>query len=109
MSDPHASSSAHAAAPADDEPQTPMWLPALGAALFVSVALWWAVTPSAPSPDAAAAAASASAAASAVAVPTPPPAPTPQPIAPPHPMPSSSAVQLAPGVQEMLRNRKPRP
>jgi hypothetical protein len=34
--------------PLEAEPQTPMWLPALGAALFVSAALWWAVTPSAP-------------------------------------------------------------
>ena len=40
MTDSHGS-------PPDDEPKTPMWLPALGAALFVSVALWWAVTPSA--------------------------------------------------------------
>lgn len=32
------------------EPQTPMWLPAVGVALFVSVALWWAVTPKAPPP-----------------------------------------------------------
>jgi hypothetical protein len=43
MSDPHA-------APLDDEPRSPMWLPALGAALFVGVALWWAVTPSAAAP-----------------------------------------------------------
>ncbi|HEY3819039.1 MAG TPA: hypothetical protein VGL81_17840 [Polyangiaceae bacterium] len=34
--------------PPEAEPQTPMWLPALGAALFVAVALWWAVSPSAP-------------------------------------------------------------
>jgi len=43
MSDPHA-------APLDDEPRSPMWLPALGAALFVGVAIWWAVTPSAAAP-----------------------------------------------------------
>jgi hypothetical protein len=46
MSDPHA-------APPDDEPRSPMWLPALGAALFVGLAVWWAVTPSAalPAPE----------------------------------------------------------
>jgi len=45
MSDPHA-------AQLDDEPRSPMWLPALGAALFVGVAVWWAVTPSAAAPPA---------------------------------------------------------
>jgi hypothetical protein len=34
--------------PVEDEPKTPMWLPALGATLFVAAGLWWAVTPSAP-------------------------------------------------------------
>jgi hypothetical protein len=62
-----------------------MWLPALGAALFVGVALWWAVTPAAtpaaaPAPVASASAPVASASASAApaesaAVVTPPPAP----------------------------------
>jgi hypothetical protein len=35
--------------PQEEEPKTPMWLTAVGAALFVGVAAWWAVTPSAPS------------------------------------------------------------
>jgi hypothetical protein len=40
MSDLHA-------APVEDEPRTPMWLPALGAALFVAAGLGWVLTPSA--------------------------------------------------------------
>jgi hypothetical protein len=45
------SSHAHAHdPPPPPEPQTPMWLPAVGVALFVTVALWWAVTPKAPVP-----------------------------------------------------------
>lgn len=36
--------------PPPDEPKSPMWLPALGAALFITVGLWWAVTPSPPPP-----------------------------------------------------------
>jgi len=40
MSDLHA-------APLEDEPRTPVWLPALGAALFVGAGLWWAITPAA--------------------------------------------------------------
>jgi hypothetical protein len=36
-----------------DEPKTPMWLPALGAALFLIVGIWWAMRPSdAPAPSA---------------------------------------------------------
>lgn len=35
---------AHPSAP-PDEPKTPMWLPALGAALFVAVGIWWATRP----------------------------------------------------------------
>jgi hypothetical protein len=47
MDDQHVASGVpegHSAAE-DEEPKTPMWLPALGAALFVGVALLWAVTP----------------------------------------------------------------
>lgn len=45
----------------DDEPQTPMWLPALGVALFLAVGIWWATRPEyhppppAPAPSASAA------------------------------------------------------
>jgi hypothetical protein len=35
---------------APEEPKSPLWLPALGGALFLSVGLWWAVTPSSPDP-----------------------------------------------------------
>jgi hypothetical protein len=34
-------------APLPDEPKTPMWLPALGAALFLLAGIWWATRPSA--------------------------------------------------------------
>ena len=63
MTDSHGS-------PPEDEPKTPMWLPALGAALFVGVALWWAVTPSAPTIVADSDSASASVAAAAPTAPT---------------------------------------
>ncbi|HQY63323.1 MAG: hypothetical protein IPQ09_16430 [Myxococcales bacterium] len=29
-------------APREEEPKTPMWLPALGAALFLLGGMWWA-------------------------------------------------------------------
>jgi hypothetical protein len=72
------SSHASATAAESDEPKTPLWLPALGAAIFVAVGLWWAVTPSPPppgvAPDAAASGAStASAASIASAAPKAPP------------------------------------
>ncbi|HEX4448076.1 MAG TPA: hypothetical protein VH044_15110, partial [Polyangiaceae bacterium] len=38
---------AHHAAAADDEPETPFWLPALGFAFFIAGGLAWALTPSA--------------------------------------------------------------
>jgi hypothetical protein len=90
MSDPHAAK----AAVLDDEPKTPMWLPALGAALFVTVGLWWAVTPSTPpvSDDGQAPSESASAAAAAPSLrPTPPPIQTQAPIQIPPPAPSPVA------------------
>ena len=37
-------SHAHDAVPAPAEPNTPMWLPAVGALLFLSVGLAWALT-----------------------------------------------------------------
>jgi hypothetical protein len=97
MSDSHV-------APLEDEPKSPMWLPALGAALFVSVGLWWAVTPS-TAPIVADEAASASAAAA----PTPPPQPAP--TAPPTQIarptasarPALSAGQIDPKVEEKLK------
>ena len=30
---------------AQDEPQTPMWLPVLGIALFLIAGIWWATRP----------------------------------------------------------------
>jgi len=101
MSDPHAAKSVAV----DDEPKTPMWLPALGAALFVSVGLWWAVTPPAPPPVDADQAASASA--SAAAPPTPPaPHPTPPPQAP-APRPAVSVPAAPPGPSNVPRRARP--
>ncbi len=48
-----------------DEPQTPMWLPALGVALFLAYGIWWATRPTPLPPPEPEAAASASVAASA--------------------------------------------
>src|ERR1700735_1730848 len=78
MSDLHAS-------PLEDEPQTPLWLPALGAALFLTVALWWAVIPAAAPVIVADQAASAS-----VPVATAAP-PAPQPQVPENAVPAASA------------------
>jgi hypothetical protein len=41
MTDPHSAP----ASPADDEPESPFWLPALGFVLFIVGGLAWAVTP----------------------------------------------------------------
>ena len=92
MSDPHAAK----AAVLDDEPKTPLWLPALGAALFVSVGLWWAVSaPPAPAVDADQAAASAPS--------TPPPSPPPPQTAPPQrPMPQVPPPGSAPSMPSNL-------
>jgi hypothetical protein len=80
MSDLHA-------APVEDEPRTPMWLPALGAALFVGAGLWWVLTPSA-APIVAEAAASAS-------TPVAPAAPV---ALAPAPRPSAAAPSPMPGL-----------
>jgi hypothetical protein len=54
-----------------DEPTTPMWLPALGAALFIAVGAWWALSDE----DAPAADTTVNASASATAKALPPPTP----------------------------------
>jgi hypothetical protein len=98
-------SDSHTPTPADDEPKTPMWLPALGAALFVGVALVWAVTPASPSiqPEPAAAAASDSVQAAPPAPPPPPP-PTMTAVASarPSPVPSGSAQQMNDKLRQLL-------
>jgi hypothetical protein len=101
----------------DDEPKSPLWLPALGAALFVGAGLWWAVTPSAaaiaPEPSASGAAAQAPNPAPPVANPVAA-APNPAAAAPtaaasggrgPHfvPMPSASNPML----QQILHGNRP--
>ena len=50
MSADHGSSHGHDGPPLPPEPKTPMWLPALGAALFLLVGLWWATRPEPPAP-----------------------------------------------------------
>lgn len=42
----HGDSHAHHGPPPPPEPKTPMWLPALGAFLFLSAGLYWGLTPS---------------------------------------------------------------
>lgn len=55
MSTPHdetsPSESAHHVPAPLPEPETPMWLPALGGVLFLMVAIWWAITPSPKAPS----------------------------------------------------------
>jgi len=40
----------HAHDEASDEPKSPMWLPALGGALFLIWGIWWATRPNPPPP-----------------------------------------------------------
>jgi hypothetical protein len=62
MSETHGNPSDHHHGPAaPPEPKTPMWLPALGAVLFLIVGLIWGLTPSTPSEGGGAPAGSASA------------------------------------------------
>ena len=98
MTDSHAS----AAVPLEDEPKTPMWLPALGAALFLSVGLAWAVSPSTADVVVGAAATPSAGApsASAVVVPTPQPvrpAPSAAAMPPSHPPMGSALPGVRPG------------
>lgn len=96
--------------PQDEEPQTPMWLPAVGAALFVGVALWWAVTPPVAPAAPAEPAGSASAPAAAAAAPNPQAQAMPQPVVPAQPgagaptarVPVPAASALPPDVQKRL-------
>jgi hypothetical protein len=78
MSDPHAPTSDTAAF--DDEPRTPMWLPAVGAALFLVVGIVWAISALSHGPKGdtaqAATVASSAPAAAAPARPAPPPSPS---------------------------------
>lgn len=114
MSDPHVARPAGEASPQDEEPKTPMWLPAVGAALFVGIALWWAVTPSAASPASAEPSASASAAAAAAPNPQAQMPVRPQPAAAPPstqhariPMPSALPAELQKRLNDM--RGKPHP
>jgi hypothetical protein len=92
MSDPQA-------VPLDDEPRTPMWLPALGAAIFVVAALWWAVIPASQPATQPVASASASASAAPPAAPAVTPAGTPQQAAlGTAPAAPSQRPMLAPGM-----------
>jgi hypothetical protein len=106
MSDLHAN-------PLEDEPKTPLWLPVLGAALFVAVGLWWAVTPSASAVQAD----QAPSASASVAVAVSPPPPQPQvpenaalvasarPVA--LPQPGSPAEERMKKIREQINPRAP--
>jgi hypothetical protein len=74
----------------EEEPQTPMWLPALGVALFLVAGIWWA-TRAVPQPAPPPAAPSASAP---VAVSVTPPVTPPPPSQPPPGPPPRNAPQL---------------
>src|SRR5580692_6564204 len=76
-------------APPDDEPRSPMWLPALGATLFLGLGLWWAVTPSSQAVASQAPSSATSAGASAAAA-------QPAPSAAPQPKASAAAPASAP-------------
>jgi hypothetical protein len=101
--------------PPEDEPKTPMWLPAVGAALFVGVALWWAVTPSAAPRAPAETAPAASAAAAAAPNPQAQALPTmQQPAAPPAsaqqariPMPSALPADLQKRLNDLRGKQHP--
>jgi hypothetical protein len=74
--------SAPAHSPDLSEPQTPMWLPALGALFFAGAFVYWATLPSAPTGSADAAASAASAAAAApTGTPSPAASTAPSPVA----------------------------
>ena len=61
MSETHGNSSDHHAPAGLPEPKTPMWLPAVGALLFLAVALIWGLLPAAADTTGGPAAASADA------------------------------------------------
>gem|GEM_PF-1689437 len=46
----HGAHDAHHGPPPPAEPHTPMWLPAVGAVLFLTVGLLWALSDSTPNP-----------------------------------------------------------
>jgi hypothetical protein len=69
MSADHAGS--HASPPTPPEPETPLWLTALGAVLFALVGVWWLATPSAATADASGSAAADAGAPAASAAPAP--------------------------------------
>ncbi len=72
MTDPHSDPPS-----TDDEPETPVWLPALGFALFILGGVAWAVTPPVVSA-------------------TPPPLPAPSVVAAPPPPPAQTAPPAPP-------------
>jgi len=80
--------------PAEDEPETPFWLPALGFALFVFGGIGWAVSPSLPSatPPPLPPPTVVTAVAASALPPPPPPAPR---AAPPPPSQSAAPVHGA--------------
>ncbi len=88
MSDP-----AHAQPPPPPEPRTPLWLPAVGAALFALAGIGWALDTEKPPPPPAEDAPTAVAVKAAAPAPAPTPAPPAVSAMPRHPLavPAASA------------------
>jgi hypothetical protein len=110
----------HAAVPAEGEPETPFWLPALGFLIFVAGGIFWMVTPPAqaatpPAYTAPTAQPQVPATAAATAVPQPPPTLIPRPAPPPAASqvpPQASAAASASGKALMAapkHAKKPHP
>jgi hypothetical protein len=94
----------HSPSPQADEPRTPLWLTAVGVALFLSAGLWWAVRPAPSAPPVAAVPVAADSAPPPTVAPPPPPASGSARLAvTPPAMPSSSAAGNDPARQAIMQ------
>jgi len=102
----------HHGPPPPPEPKTPLWLPAVGGALFLTVGLSWALstppkdpTETMATPDPAAASAQPAPTQTAV---TPPKPPTPVPTPPPTPANTAPGLRQAPGLAPSVAKPAPK-